>query len=259
MKKQITLLVIDSNEDYARGLSSYAKEYPSFLDATYITAGDNITETIDFIRPDVIIADLLIPGMDIMRLLRNIKTIYGENKPYIIIHSLAISAPVMRSAAEYGADYFMVKPQPYSEICKTIFDLTELNDCTAVKVNPQEESIDVKITHFLHSMGIPAHLNGYNYIRSSLKIAINDISALDPITKKLYPMIGKKYDKSPQCIERSIRHAIKVSWERGNKKIIYDIFGISPENLCRYYPTNSEYLAMLADDLRLRLKHNVML
>lgn len=256
MDKKITLLIIDKDETYAKNLSGFAKSHPAFFDATYISTGVNVFETIEIIHPTVIITDFLIPGLDLIGFLRRLKQNYGEQKPLVIINSLAITTGMMQSAAGHGADYFMVKPQPYEEICNTIADLTDTGT-TPITQSPDEDNIDIKITHFLHSMGVPAHLNGYNYIRSSLKLAIDDITTLDPITRKLYPMVAEKYNKSPQCIERSIRHAIKVSWDRGNKKVIYDIFGISPENRYHTYPTNSEYIAMLADDLRLRLKHNI--
>lgn len=257
MSKKITLLIIDHDEEYASGLSAFSKSHPAFLESDYIRHGDDIFEKIHLIRPNVIITDFLMPGLDIIALLRRLKESYGNQKPLVIINSLIITAGMMQSASAHGADYFMVKPQPYSEICNTIRDLTESWTVQIPLHTSEEGTIDMKISQFLHCMGIPAHLNGYKYIRSSLKLAIDDISNLDPITRKLYPMVAEKYHKSPQCIERSIRHAIKVSWDRGNKKVINDIFGISPDNLYQGYPTNSEYIAMLADDLRLRLKHNI--
>lgn len=255
MNKEITMLVIDNNENYARDLSDFAKELPDFLEADYITNCNGAYEKISFINPTVIVVDIIMPGMNIIEFMKWLRGIYGEDKPFVMINSVVLTDTMIKTAANNGVDYFMIKPHPHSEICKIISDTIIHKSAEAVPQMHTEDSTEVKISHFLHCMGIPAHLNGYNYIRSSLKLAINDISTLDPITKKLYPMIGKEYNKSPQCIERSIRHAIKVSWERGNKKTIHDIFGISPENLS--YPTNSEYIAMLADDLRLRLKHNI--
>lgn len=257
MNEQITLLVIDKDEEYARNLSEVAKSHPAFFDAAYVTDGAAVLETLEIINPTFVITDFLMPGFDVMGFLRYLKNSYDKSKPFVIINSLTITPSMIKSAGSRGADYFMIKPQPYSEICNTIAELADENSALVKTPTEQDDNIDVKITHFLHCMGVPAHLNGYNYIRSSLKFAINDITTLDPITRKLYPMVAKKYNKSPQCIERSIRHAIKVSWSRGNKKVIYDIFGVSPENTCHGYPTNSEYIAMLADDLRLRLKHNI--
>ena len=256
MKEKITLLVIDKDEEYAHGLTDTAKAHPAFFDATYVTDGANVLKTLEIINPTFVITDFLMPGFDVMGFLRYLKNNYKKPKPFVIINSLTITPSMIKSAGSRGADYFMIKPQSYSEICNTITELADESSVSPV-TPPSNDSIDVKITHFLHCMGVPAHLNGYNYIRSSLKFAIDDITTLDPITRKLYPMVAKKYNKSPQCIERSIRHAIKVSWSRGNKKVIYDIFGVSPENACHGYPTNSEYIAMLADDLRLRLKHNI--
>ncbi len=257
MDKKITLLIIDKDEDYAKNLCTVAKNHPAFFDAVYVSVGVNVYSTLEIFKPDFIITDFLMPGFDVMQFLRFLKTDYGKPKPFVIINSLTVTQSMIKSAGNHGADYFMIKPQPYYEICNTISELAGENLISTTKPDANDDSVDVKITHFLHCMGVPAHLNGYNYIRSSLKFAINDISTLDPITRKLYPMVAQKYNKSPQCIERSIRHAIKVSWTRGNKKVIYDIFGISPDSNRHGYPTNSEYIAMLADDLRIRLKHNI--
>ena len=256
MDKKITLLIIDKDKEYAQILSETAKNHPAFLDAFYICDGSAAFDTLELIKPDFVITELLVPGFDVMGFLRHLKTDRIKTKPFVIINTLTITESMIKSAGNHGADYFMIKPQPYVEICDTISELAEEKN-TPLPLVDNGDNIDVKITRFLHCMGIPAHLNGYNYIRFSLKLVIDDINILNPITKRLYPTIAKKYDKSPQCIERSIRHAIKVSWSRGNKKIIYDIFGISPENNCHGYPTNSEYIAMLADDLRIRLKHNI--
>lgn len=258
MNKAITLLVIDRDEEYAKSLSSFAKNHSAFLDSAHTSDSRAVFDIIEIIKPTVIITDFLMPGLDIIAFLRHLKELYGDKKPFTIINSFAITSGIVTNVSKHGADYFMLKPLPYSEICNTINDLL---DTTSLPCEPKhvttDNNLDIKITHFLHCMGVPAHLNGYNYIRSSLKLAIDDITTLDPITRKLYPMIAKKYNKSPQSIERSIRHAIKVSWDRGNKKVIYDVFGISPESSYHGCPTNSEYIAMLADDLKLRLKHNI--
>lgn len=258
MNKKITLLVIDNDEEYARSLSDFAKGHPAFLDSDYISDFSQVFDMIEIIKPTVIITDILMPGLDIISFLRHLKNSNQKNTPFTIINSYALTSGIINSASRHGAGYFIAKPIPFPEICNTVCDL--LAEPIPYNNNPThipENNLDVKITHFLHCMGVPAHLNGYNYIRSSLELAINDITMLNPITQKLYPIVAKKYNKSPQCIERSIRHAIKVSWERGNRKLIYDIFGFSPESSYHGCPTNSEYIAMLADDLKLRLKHNI--
>ena len=175
-----------------------------------------------------------------------------------MIYSSVTSSQMQSIALSYKANYFMTKPQPPSEICNTIIDLLSSENSSRSKTVPREaDNIDVSISRFIHCMGIPAHLNGYNYIREALKLAMDDINVLNPITRKLYPIIAQKFNKTPYCVERAIRHAIKVSWTRGNKKVIYDIFGYNSDSNYLCCPTNSEYIAMLADDLRLRLKHNI--
>lgn len=258
MAENLTMLIIDSDRQYAKNLTDYAKSDSSFLDADYALNGNDGLELAELIKPDVIVMDFLIPGLDAIGFLRMLKSKTELKKPFIIINSYTITSAMLAVAAEQGADYFMMKPQPPSELCRTIAELV----CASVKpktpINKREDdTLDLKITKLLHCMGVPAHLNGYSYIRSSIKIAMKDISAINPITRNLYPQLAKKYNKTPSSIERSIRHAIKVSWERGNKKVIHDIFGYSQDS--QYYgcPTNSEYIAMAADDLKMRIKHNI--
>lgn len=255
MNDKITLLVIDRDRDYAEGIVNCAKSHSAFLDASYAISGLDGMAMIETIKPSAVIINFLLPELDGIGILRKLKDLNRDVRPFIIIVASAMTPAMINAATEHGADYFMIKPQPPGEVCNTIADLITLTPHNQPIDTP--ESKDIKITRFIHYMGIPANLSGYEYIRSSLLLAIDDISILSPITLKLYPYLAKKYNKTPQSIERSIRHAIKVSWERGNKKVLHDVFGVAPDNPYQYYPTNSEYIAMLADDLRLRLKHNI--
>lgn len=257
MNDKITLLVIDQDINYAKSIVNCAKSHTAFFDATYATTGTDGIGMIEDIKPTAAIINFLLPGLDAIGILRQLKRINETIKPFIVIAATAMTSAMISTATEYGADYFMIKPQPPAEICNTIADLLHSTSQTpAISINA-EDNIDIKLSRFLHYLGIPAHLNGYEYIRSSLKLAIDDISVISPITQKLYPQLAYEYNKSPESVERSIRHAIKVSWERGNKKVLHDIFGVTPDNPYHGYPTNSEYIAMLADDLRLRLRHNI--
>lgn len=257
MNTDITVLVIDSNKNYAKELTSYMKRRDEFLDAVYVTDGNDGYKMMKIMKPDVVMIDFLVSGLDAVGFLRLLRKEPMENRPLIIVGSVTMLSSMLNAASEYGADYFMAKPQPYAEVCNTIIDLLSPKSVKEVSLREEEENLDIKITRFLHYMGVPAHLNGYTYIRTSLKEAIEDLGSVIPITRKLYPALAKKYNKSPECIERSIRHAIKVSWERGNKKIIHDIFGYSADTTYLGCPTNSEYIAMVADDLRLRIKHDI--
>lgn len=259
MDKGITVLVIDADVSYAKTLADYLRRQEGFLEAQYRTDGDEGYKMMNIMRPDVLIVDFLVPGLSAVGILRQLKTDCPAEKPKVIVSSVTMTRSMVNAATETGADYFMVKPQPFDEICSTILDL--VGDKPIVvetkQENEDEYGLDMTISRFLHYIGVPAHLSGYTYIRTSLIRAIDDLGSVLPITRKLYPELARQYNKSPECVERAIRHAIKVSWERGNKKIIHDIFGYSSETPYMGCPTNSEYIAMVADDLRIRIKHNI--
>lgn len=257
MNDKITLLVVDSDAGYASSIVDCAKLNPAFFDAAYSTTGTDGLAMIEDIKPTAAIINFLLPELDAIGILRKLRTLNRAVKPFIIVAAQTMTDSMLSMATEYGADYFIVKPQPPDEICNTIVDL--LNTPHTEQPISLDEDIEIYISRFLHYMGIPAHLNGYEYIRTALHLAIDDISIISPITQKLYPKLSEIYHKSAQSIERSIRHAISVSWDRGNRKIIYDIFGVTPDGAYDNHPTNSEYIAMLADDLRLRLKHGIPL
>jgi two-component system response regulator (stage 0 sporulation protein A) len=153
----------------------------------------------------------------------------------------------------------MVKPQMPKSICDTVIDLLSAGNTKQENVYNSQYSLEERVSGFLRHLGIPAHLNGYKYIRSAIIHTTNDISELTPITQKLYPRLAREFQTSSCSVERSIRHAIGVSWKRGNKKLLSDVFGYSPDTTGTRQPTNSEYIAMAADDFRLRLKHETAL
>ncbi len=255
MSEGITMLVVDADTEYAKGLSEYAKTRDEFLDTDYATNGLDGYRQIMMVKPDVIIMDFLLSGLDGIGLLRQLKAKTEEQRPKVIINSGTMLQTMLNAASEYGADYFMVKPQPFSEVCNTVTDLIKKED-GRVKDEEPKEKLDIRLTKFLHYLGVPAHLKGYQYIRAALRLSIEDIGRVTPITRRLYPELAVMYNTTAECIERSIRHAIKVSWERGNKKVLGDIFGYSSESSYGGYPTNSEYIAMVTDEIRIKMRYD---
>jgi two-component system response regulator (stage 0 sporulation protein A) len=165
---------------------------------------------------------------------------------------------MLATAIHYGVNYFMVKPQTNAEICDTIQDLlsSAKHSKTEILKKQEQQSLEENVSNFLRCLGMPAHLSGYKYIRAALMMTSDDISLLNPITQKLYPMIAEKFNTNGSCVERAMRHAISVSWKRGNKKLLCDIFGYNSDTAGMHRPTNAEYIAMAADDFRLRLKYH---
>ncbi|MBQ3425955.1 MAG: sporulation transcription factor Spo0A [Clostridia bacterium] len=247
-----TLLVIDPDKNYASSLSQYAKKSGLFYEASYSLNGEEGYNLISIIKPDVIILDALIPVLDGIGILRRLYNEGTEKRPLIIINTSSSLPGLLSAASKYGADYFMIKPQTYENICITACDLLK-GIKNSISVPEKKTDIEGNITVFLKSLGMPAHLDGYKYMRSALLFTLNDPDMISPITKRLYPALAEKYNTTKSCIERAIRHAIEVSWRRGNKKIISDIFGYDRDNLISR-PTNAEYIAMTTDEIRMILR-----
>ena len=171
----------------------------------------------------------------------------------------------MMRAAELGASYFIMKPFEINKIVKIIRDINVRFDTTEVSkpINNlytnqrpvvKEFDLESEITNILHEMGVPAHIKGYLYLRESINMVYNDIELLGSITKVLYPDVAKKYKTTASRVERAIRHAIEVAWNRGNIEAISNIFGYTV-SVSKSKPTNSEFIAMIADKLRLEHKN----
>lgn len=255
MNNKISLLIIDSDEMYAKELVKTAMDHIDFEYVEYVTDGAEGYERMKLIRPDVVLIDFLVAGMDAIGFLRKMDSDSNIKRPRVMIISQTMIGNMVQLATMLGVEYFIKKPLTPLSACETVAFAMSHPEPERKMTEPDD--IDEKITQFIHCMGVPAHLDGHKYIRSALKIAIEDISIISPITKRLYPDLAKMYKKSPSSIERSIRHAISVSWSRGNQKLIREVFGYSAES-CVGYPTNSEYIAMIADDLRLRIKHDMI-
>lgn len=256
MKNEISVMVVDDCESYARRLDKSVSLREGLTSVGYALNGREGLEMAAMMQPDAIVLDMLMPELDGMAFLRRLGSIGLQQKPIVIVNSFSKLTSMVETAERAGADYFMVKPQPDDTVCDTIIDLA---GGTKKKVAEREEeySLETSVSYFLRALGVPANLDGYKYMRSAIIYASMDMSLLDPITKKLYPMIADKYSTSGGCVERSMRHAISVSWQRGNKKMMNDIFGYTIDDR-RRRPTNSEYIAMAADDFRIRCKYGML-
>lgn len=247
-----TLLIIDPDKNYAASLAEHAKKSGLFYEASYSLNGEEGYRLISILKPDVIILEALIPVLDGIGILRRLYNNKLNKNPVIIINTSTRLPGLLSAASRYGADYIMIKPQTYENICITAHDLLK-GIIASVPAPEKKTDIEGHITVFLKSLGMPAHLDGYKYIRSALLYTIKDPGMISPITKRLYPALAEKYNTTKSCIERAMRHAIEVSWQRGNKKIISDIFGYDRDSLISR-PTNAEYIAMTSDEMRLMLK-----
>ena len=247
--EKIKLLMVDDNINLVEMVKEYFKEH-ELIEVVY-SANDGI-EGIELIEKeqdnfDVLILDLIMPNKDGMYVLTEMKN-RGINKKVIVSTSYNASE-VIREVAEYGVNYFILKPFDITDLEKRILELTKVKTETK-NIDFYHSNLQISITNILHSLGITSHIKGYQYIRDGIGIIFERPETIGGITKELYPELAQKYDTTVSRVERAIRHAIEVSWNRGDWDLMEEIFGHSVD-IDKAKPTNSEFIVTIADKLRL--------
>ncbi len=259
------LIIADDNKDLLSMLDEFLSVQPNLEVASTFTSGKTVLSYLENNKVDLLLLDIFMPEVDGVSVLRTIQenpTKY--NKPNKIIMFTAFNNEgVMGKASEFGADYFIIKPVELGTILNVINEVTtvsnkskkeKLNKVISFGNENNEIDLESEITAILHEIGVPAHIKGYLYLRESITMVYHNIEILGSITKVLYPVIAKKFKTTSSRAERAIRHAIEVAWNRGNVDAISEIFSYTI-SYNKSKPTNSEFIAMLAD--RLRLAHKV--
>jgi two-component system response regulator (stage 0 sporulation protein A) len=216
--------------------------------------GLEVNDKIRECRPDVVLMDIILPGLDGLGVLK--ASLKEPVSPIFIVLSCIRSDAVMSEAIALGAAYYILKPFDYNLLTERIhsFVKTPKRQVSAFSYGIQSQlSLEAKVTEAIHQMGVPAHIKGYQYIREAIMMAVEDMEVINSITKMLYPTIAKRYSTTASRVERAIRHAIEVAWDRGDIEVLDGIFGYTIHNN-KGKPTNSEFIAMIADKLRLKLK-----
>lgn len=262
MGKKIKIVVADDNRNLCQMLQDYLH---SLEDLQVVGLAYNGVEAWDMIQaqePDLVILDLVMPSLDGLGVLERINARSTTPRPKIIMLTAFGQESLTHQAMMLGVDYFILKPFDLEVLGKRIRSLTQDTavPSTAVpsSVSPvtsagSRVNLGAEVTSMMHQIGIPAHVKGYQYIRDAILMVVEDVSLLGAVTKELYPAIAKKYDTAPSRVERGIRHAIELAWERGHTETLKRIFGYSM-NIERQKPTNSEFVALLADKLRVMSK-----
>ena len=223
--------------------------------------GEGILNLIEEKEPDLVLLDIVMPKVDGLEVLERVHNNGRCKKPAFIVISSVGKSSITEDAFAYGADYFLMKPIDTDVVLKRIRKVRErkvlarynressYESSGAVSVSP-EVNMEAKITELMHEIGVPAHIKGYQYLRTAILCVVNDVEMLDGVTKILYPDIAKKYHTTPNSVERAIRHAIEVAWGRGDMDAIEEIFGYTIK-AGKGKPTNSEFIALISDRLRL--------
>ena len=202
-------------------------------------------------KPDIILSDIVLQNYDGFELLEKIRNIEGFEKPKILITSSLKGEDFAQKAIDLGANYYMVKPIAEEVLLKRIKSLTNSDENTrkvsSVKT-AKNRVLEEKISNVFITVGIPAHIKGYQFLREAIKMAIEEPDIINSITKQLYPSIANRFSTSASKVERAIRHAIEVAWNRGKIENINALFGIKVYN-SNEKPTNGEFIALVADKM----------
>jgi len=257
------VLIVDDDMEYTKVLSDAILKRGSLDVIGCAYDGLAAVEMIEEGEPDVVVLDMIMPNLDGIGVLERVSMKKKFNKPAFIVVSAIINERVAARTIALGAEYFMRKPVDFEALVNRIEMFTKEADLTmteATKENelrviskPSPPDIEKMVTNIIHEVGIPAHIKGYQYLRNSIIMVIEDLDIINSITKELYPTVAENFNTTPSRVERAIRHAIEVAWDRGDPDVLNSFFGYTIAN-AKGKPTNSEFIAMIADKLRLQLK-----
>lgn len=217
--------------------------------------GNLLFEEIKIKKPDVVLADVFMQEIDLIGVLQNLKKSDISPKPIVMATSSINNARLETQVIEAGATYYFLRPFDLEMLCERILLFCGRKTTSAPKSSdpPEEYQLEKMITEIIHQIGVPAHIKGYHYLRDAILMSIKEKEAINSVTKILYPSVAKHYKTTSSRVERAIRHAIEVAWDRGDVDVLYSYFGYTIQNN-RGKPTNSEFIAMIADKINLNLK-----
>lgn len=263
MKDEISVLIADDNVEFGDLLhEKFSQEY----DMQVVGVARDGIQAIDMIKscmPDIVILDIIMPSLDGIGVLEKVAECRLEKKPTFIMLSAIGQDLFIQKAIVLGAEYYIVKPFDVELLISRVREAYKesIRDyrkrVTAPISKPPQIAFDleVEVTNLMREVGIPAHMAGYQYIREAIIQAVNNEDVFSSITKVLYPAVAKKFNTTPQKVERAIRNAIENAWSRGNPDSIDSLFGYS-SNFGKGKPTNSEFIAMMSDKMRLSMKRH---
>ncbi len=249
MESKKRILIADAGEELRGNIVDAAGHEPDFSVIAETTDGNELVRLARQLIPDAVIMDMVLDGIDGLEVIRMLRML--ERPPKILVLSGFVRSGIAGKAAEYGADYLMSKP------CRpdTVFERLRAILETGITENDQNDDYDLerRVTSIIHEIGVPAHIKGYQYLREAIIFTVNDMEAINAVTKVLYPAVAHRFGTTASRVERAIRHAIEVAWDRGDLETLQKYFGYTVSN-AKGKPTNSEFIAMISDKIFLEKK-----
>lgn len=245
MRQKLHVIVAERELKDAYGLKLFLEDKEEIGEVRALTDGRQTYESIRERKPDVVILDTKLPSMDGFTILQKLREEKAAQQCIFLFVSSVSSDAMVGMAAKLRASYYLLRPYNMESIYKRIMKNIRENRNVW-----EEKELETEVTRVIRELGIPAHIKGYHYVRESILLAVNDMNILNYITKLLYPTIAKKYKTTSSSVERAIRHAIEVAFARGQAELLEEMFGY-PAATGKGKPTNSEFIALLADKMRL--------
>ena len=252
MENLATVIIADNTQEFCSGLTAALQRSNGFQVLGTANDGEQAIRMVTERKPKILVLDMMLKKLDGISVLKAIGSM--EHKPVVLATSGFITDYVASAAASLGVRYLMLKPCDMSALVER---LEEIRGAGNQKANTgrsnSHNNIETLVTGIIHEIGVPAHIKGYQYLREAIIIAVNDMDVINAITKVLYPQVAKTFQTTPSRVERAIRHAIEVAWDRGDLDTLQRFFGYTVSNT-KGKPTNSEFIALIADKLQLQLK-----
>ncbi len=261
--EKLNIAIADDNERMVQLLDQIVSSDEELEVVGKAGNGEELIEIIREKKPDVVLLDIIMPKLDGLTVMDRINREQNLKKPAFIVISAVSQEKMTEDAFELGADYYILKPFDNDMVVnriKRVRSRQQKSFAKPKKVNAydnkkeyMEHNLETDVTNIIHEVGVPAHIKGYQYLRDAIIMSVNDMEMLNSITKILYPTIAKRHQTTPSRVERAIRHAIEVAWSRGKMDTIDELFGYTVSN-GKGKPTNSEFIALIADKIRLEYK-----
>jgi two-component system response regulator (stage 0 sporulation protein A) len=276
MQRPIRVLLADDNREFVEIVKAFIERQDDMSLVGVAYHGNEALELISREEPHVVLLDIIMPHLDGLGVLEKLQNV--SLRPKIIILTAFGQESMTQRAVNLGANYYILKPFDLDTLGKRIRQLQDdfSDTMSAAQIanpgingqntlsnsaqfssgilTPPTKNLEVEVTRMIHQMGVPAHVKGYQYLRDAIVSVVLNVSLLGAVTKELYPMIAVKYQTTPSRVERAIRHAIELAWDRGNVEFMNRFFGYTI-NVDRGKPTNSEFVAMVADKLRMSIMY----
>ena len=258
MEKKLKIVLADDTTNLGQNCAKTFKAYG--MDVVVCEKdGRQVLDKTKSEKPDVILADVFMPNLDILGVIEGIKDMKAGEKPLVMAMSGFNNERLEKEMLDAGVGYYFLKPFDVNTMAERIIQLSHWQKETqplVVKNNVISDSdLELMITEIIHEIGVPAHIKGYHYLREAIILSVKNSEIINSVTKLLYPTVAKSHKTTASRVERAIRHAIEVAWDRGNIEVLNSYFGYTIQN-DRGKPTNSEFIAMISDKLRLKLKMN---